>query len=116
MRKARVVSSGTFYPQDTTHPEHDQTLSGTMTFIKSNLDSNLKYIKGKNNTTVFHSWNDILFMISGKHESVHLLDYQLQILRGISMFLFGQRFEKKMLHDISKFLSFVSPHIVNNLS
>ena len=102
MFSVRVIASGTFYPPASQHPEHDKTIQSTIAFIKSSLDENLRFMRGKNKTVVFRTWNGILFLGITDKLSVPFLELQLQIIRNICVFLFGSHFEQKMQHRVSQ--------------
>ena len=102
MFSVRVIASGTFYPPESQHPEHDKTIQSTIAFIKSNLDEKLHFMRGKNKTVVFRTWNGIRLLGNTDKISVPLLELQLQIIRNICVFLFGTQFEQKMQHRVSQ--------------
>jgi hypothetical protein len=114
MSVVRVVGSGTFYPQECEHPEGDQTIMSTIAFMRATLDVGLRYLRTPDHLTVFDFWNGILFAItSPRTRSPHLQHAQLEVVRDISVFLFGLHFENVMLRNVAKSNCHVFERYVN---
>ena len=96
--KVCVISSvTTYYPVRSEKQSEIMTIYHIAKYVKETFDSGLNYLYGNDQTIVFQSWNDILFLVCGKNKSPEFLRYQLEIIKNIAIFMFGIHFETNML-------------------
>lgn len=104
--KIRIISdTTTFYPldnEDSQHRNDNLSLRATIIYLKNQLNEDFRFFRSGDIFVVLQQWREMLFLIeTTQNISKDLLRIQLQIIKEILVFLFGQRFENVMRRNIS---------------
>lgn len=97
VKSLRVIASTTYYPVEAGTDDQAMTLRNSLNYVKTNFGEQMSVFKAGETTVVVNVWNNIMFSLNACDKfTEELLEYILQNVKNIAVFLFGPNFESIM--------------------
>lgn len=118
MIKLKIFSKTQIYPLNDQDKSLSMITQGLLQFSKLQIQDSIQYFKTKNLTVVFQTWHGVTFIMIGFNEEKSLLSHYLHAIHQLTIFIFGESFEKSLtnsicLKDISVYSRYIDAFLQN---